>query len=259
MIASDPRRDPAPPREATLDVGEFDSHGTARSIFNGRSIEVEHAIPGERVEALVYGRRRRWARIVDIPSPAPDRVPAPCPHFHDGCGGCPWQMVDIQSQLSRKLENVKTQFTDAGVAVDIRGVQTETDPWRYRMTAGLSVGRQAGFRRRGTQSIVAVTDCLISHPLIGRMASVLNEAIESEGIPNYHGDVSLEVRVVDREEDAGLHTCIVPSPGSRHASIDAILPLARLIAGLETTVGVLYRHNQDLRGQPVRQWALVCP
>ena len=234
-----------PPQEATLEVEEFDAHGTSRAEFGGRTIEVEHGIPGETVETLIYGRRRRWAKLVDIVTPSPDRVEAPCPHFHQGCGGCPWQMLSIQSQLTRKIRRVQGHVASVGLSLGPEDLVKLDEPWRYRITAGLSLGRHAGFRRRGTQSIVAVEDCLISHPLIGRLACYLNQALESELIPDFYGKVGIEVRVVGDNEPR-LHLCVTPSPASRHASIEAVLPLALHLAKFDRISGIVYRHRQDL-------------
>lgn len=235
-----------PPRPAELRVGPFDNHGTARADFEGRPVEVQHGIPGERVDALVYGRRRRWARIESIIDSAPDRVSAPCTHFHEGCGGCQWQMLDYASQLARKRVWVDREFAAADLNLRLSELHSMTDPWRYRGTAGLSLGRNAGFRRHGTQSIVAMHDCLISNPLIGRLADHLNEAIDNEDVPNYFGQVAAEVRAVRHNGSPGLHVAITPSPGSRHASIEAILPLAKSISRLPWISGIVYRHKQDL-------------
>ena len=243
-----------PPREAQLRVGPFDDHGTARADFEGRPVEVQHGIPGELVEALVYGKRRRWAGIESILEAAPDRMPAPCTHFHEGCGGCQWQMMEYGSQLARKREWVDRELTAAGLDLQLDTLHSMLEPWRYRGTAGLSLGRNVGFRRHGTQSIVAMQDCLISHSLIGQLAGHLNEAVESERIPNYFGQVGVEARLVDRGDESGLHLAIMPSPGSRHASIDAVLPLAKEMSRLPCIVGIVYRHRQEppelLFGEP---------
>jgi 23S rRNA (uracil1939-C5)-methyltransferase len=209
-------------------------------------VEVPHGIPGELVDALVYGKRRRWARIEKIAEPAPDRVPALCAHFHEGCGGCQWQMLEYASQLARKRERVDRELSAAGIGLSLDTLHSMPDPWRYRGTAGLSLGRNVGFRRHGTQSIVAMQDCLISHPLIGQLAAHLNEAVEAERIPNYFGQMGVEARVVDRADGSGLHVAIVPSPGSRDASIDAVLPLAKEMSRLPWIVGIVHRHRQEL-------------
>ncbi|SRR5579884_590846 len=243
-----------PPVAARLRLGEFDRHGTTRALLNERSIEVEHGIPGELVDADVFGKRRRWGRITEIVEPSPDRVAAPCPYFHRGCGGCQWQMLDYRSQVDRKRARAEAELDALGLETRIDRVVAMADPWRYRHTAAISLGRSAGFRRRGTQSIIALDDCLISHPLIGQVMQRLNEALESERLPNYLGQVTIETRVVERNGRNALHVAIVPSPGSRHASMEAVMPIALLLARLDCVAGILYRHRQDppqlLAGDP---------
>lgn len=234
-----------PPREAVLQVGPFDDHGTSRAELDGRLLEVEHGIPGEIVEGHVYGKRRRWARVVNILQSAPDRVSAPCPHFHQGCGGCPWQMLDYRSQVERKIRQVETEIDRGGLSIPVTQMHTMTEPWRYRTTAGISLGKHAGFRRHGTQSIVGLDDCPISHPLIGKLASHLNQAIQAGETPNFLGKMAVEVRVAGDPDEPLLHICIVPSPGSPHASVDAVMPLARSLARLSHLSGILYRYRQD--------------
>ena len=235
-----------PPEPAVLEVEEFDAHGTSRALFKDRWIEVEHGIPGEQVQALVNGRRRRWAKITSVTRPAPDRVEAPCPHFHEGCGGCQWQMLAYESQRERKRRRAEAAFADHGFEIVVPPPRSSPEPWRYRATAGISLGHAAGFRRRGSQSIVTMRDCPISDPLIGELAATLNQAIGSGAIPNFLGEVAVEARLVERNGGTGLHTCIVPSPGSRHASLEAVLPLALHLTNLDSVVGVMYRHRQQL-------------
>jgi 23S rRNA (uracil1939-C5)-methyltransferase len=233
-----------PPDEAVLDVTEFDDHGTSRALFKDRWIEVERAIPGEQVRALVYGKRRRWTRIEEVLRASPDRVNAPCDYFHQGCGGCQWQMVAYDSQCERKWLRASQAFADTGLNPRLSRPARLPDPWRYRITAGISLGRSAGFRRRGTQSILRAMDCLIAHPLIGDLLGQLNQWIEASEIEDYHGEVGVDVRVIDGYAAPRLHTCILPSPGSKHASIPAVMGLALKLAELESVAGVVYRHRQ---------------
>ena len=46
--------------------------------------------PGESVTAEVVRTDKRWsrARVVTVLEPSPDRVPVPCAHQLEGCGGC---------------------------------------------------------------------------------------------------------------------------------------------------------------------------
>lgn len=244
-MSAEPARPSRPPEVATLDVLEFDGHGTSRAMFKDRSIEVEHGIPGERVTGLVHGRRRRWAKINTVLTASPDRVDAPCVHFHDGCGGCQWQMLAYASQVDRKVRRARQAFESEGLTLEFSGCRTMDEPWRYRETAGLSLGQAAGFRRRASRSIVAVHDCPISHPLIGRLSAWLNRRVNEGSSPNFRGEVSVEVRVTGDADGQGIHVCVTPSPGSAFATVEAIMPLARILAGFDRVSGVLYRHRQD--------------
>jgi len=60
---------------------------------NGKKavIFVRHAIPGEKVEIEITSTSSNFIRadVVEVISPSPDRVQAPCAYSHrDGCGGC---------------------------------------------------------------------------------------------------------------------------------------------------------------------------
>src|SRR5690606_26300128 len=50
-----------------------------------------------------------WSRAVvtRLVSAGPDCVVAPCPHRHEGCGGCDWQHLAVSAQLPAKLEIVR--------------------------------------------------------------------------------------------------------------------------------------------------------
>jgi 23S rRNA (uracil1939-C5)-methyltransferase len=248
------QQEPQPPQEAVLFVEAFDTHGTARARFKNRWIEVEHGIPGETVRALVHGRRRMWAKIIEVINPAPERVAAPCSYFHQGCGGCQWQMIAYQSQVARKRAQIDTEMAAAGLSLRVSEMYEMSEPWRYRYTAGISLGRQAGFRRHGSQSIVGLNDCLISHPLIGALMAHLNHAIDAGTIPNYRGQVTLDTQISGKPGAESLHVAIRPTPGADLDFHVDIMPLADVLAAFEPVVGVCYRRGeeslQQLRGEP---------
>jgi tRNA/tmRNA/rRNA uracil-C5-methylase (TrmA/RlmC/RlmD family) len=122
--------------------------------------------------------------------------------------------------------------------VDLRLQVTATrslgEPWRYRTTAGISLGRHAGFRRQGSLAIVPIHDCPISHPLIGRTMATLNQCLAAEKLPNYRGRVRLDVRVVD-----GPLLQVVVRPSEDYIAGPAELDtLTSFLAGLESISSV---------------------
>lgn len=219
-----------------LHLGNFDRHGTTRARYNGRWIEVEHGIPGEVVQAELVGGKRPWGRIVEVLEPAPDRVEPPCPYFRDwACGGCQWQQIAYAGQVERKRRAVDATMQRAGHDLAVEAVHL-ADPWRYRSTAGIALGKRAGFRRRGSLAIVPLRDCPISHPLIGRLCAELNDAIEAGSIPDYRGRVRVDVRVVEGRDR--LQTCIRPTEGEYLPAPEMLRPLEITLSSLPDVASV---------------------
>ena len=87
--------------------------GEARQ--NGFVLFVKGAIPGDRVTAQVIKKKRDYAeaRMITLLDPSPDRVQAPCP-YSGFCGGCQWQHVAYERQLSYKKDHVKDALSRIG-------------------------------------------------------------------------------------------------------------------------------------------------
>src|SRR3990170_303227 len=91
--------------ELTIQDLAFGGAGVAK--VDGFVVFVENALPGDRVLATVYRRRRQYAeaRATEILAPAAARVPAPCAHVGI-CGGCRLQELDYAEQLRHKERQV---------------------------------------------------------------------------------------------------------------------------------------------------------
>ena len=69
---------------------------------------VPRALPGERVRIHILGKRGdgQAAALEEVLAPSPDRVPPPCPHFAEGCGGCAVQHWAPAAQACWKRERL---------------------------------------------------------------------------------------------------------------------------------------------------------
>jgi 23S rRNA (uracil1939-C5)-methyltransferase len=182
----------------TVTLSEFDDHGTTRARVGNHWIEVEHGIPGETVKIELMGKKRQRGRIVDLVKSANDRVFPPCEYYREWkCGGCQWQHISYRSQLRRKRRGVEATMKRAGLDLRVTATYSLAEPWRYRTTAGIALGKHAGFRRQGSLAIVPIEDCLISHRLIGELMAVLNKQLETGALPDFRGRVRLDVRLAD--------------------------------------------------------------
>lgn len=164
-------------------------HGPERIV-----LFVRHTLPGERVRARVteLGSGGRFVRAdaVEVLTPSPDRVHAPCPYAGPGrCGGCDWQHVDLAAQRDLKLAVVAEQLERlagmqlAGLGPDGTDVVCEPVPgdreglgWRTRVEVAVGDGR-TGLRAHRSHQVVPVDDCLIAH-----------EGVRSTGVFHAHPD-----------------------------------------------------------------------
>jgi tRNA/tmRNA/rRNA uracil-C5-methylase (TrmA/RlmC/RlmD family) len=148
---------------ARLDASEPEVGGTV--VF------VRHAIPGEQVTVAItegaVGDRFLRGDAVEVHTPSPDRVEAPCPVAGPGlCGGCDLQHVRLDAQREAKAAVVREQLQRlAGIDTDVvvEPLRPDEDGLRWRTRVGfhrLPDGR-LGMRAFRSHEIVPVEDCLI--------------------------------------------------------------------------------------------------
>jgi 23S rRNA (uracil1939-C5)-methyltransferase len=242
------RKAPKPPIELDLQLQDWAGRGSTYAELDGRCILVDRGIPGERVIAAVDRRRSPWRGTVEqVVEASPDRVSPPCPYYLRNCGGCQLQHLAYEAQLGAKRELVDRELRANGLQARIQNVYAMADPWRYRRTAAVALGWEAGFRPRGRRGIVEIHDCLISHPLIGRLTARLNELLRAGRLPNYHGKVWLDCTVVGYDAEPFLQTLL---QGISGLTLDTHPELPEVAATLATIGGVrsvAYRHRS---GEP---------
>jgi len=158
-----------------LTVGAVAAGGScvARTA-EGQVVFVRHALPGERVRAVVTAATTSFLRAdaVEVLEPSPDRVAAPCPYAGPGrCGGCDWQHVALDRQRLLKAELVAEQLSRlAGVErmVQVEAVPGDVDglAWRTRVQFAIQADGAAGLHRHRSGELELVDRCLIAAPAV---------------------------------------------------------------------------------------------
>lgn len=161
---------PGPELELEVERVAHGGHCVARHL--GRVVFVRHALPGERVRAVVTGEGRggRFLRAdaIAVLRAAPGRVAPPCPYAGPGrCGGCDWQHADLATQRELKAAVVREQLQRlAGLELDVVVEAVPGDEeglrWRTRVEFAVDDGGRAGLRRHRSHDVVALDDCLIA-------------------------------------------------------------------------------------------------
>lgn len=153
-------------------------HCVAR--LDGRVVFVRHALPGERVRAVLTDASpaaRFWrADAVEVLEASPARVAPPCPWSGPGrCGGCDWQHVDLAHQRELKQRVLAEQLRRLGgfdldavswwpAAVEAVPGDVDGLGWRTRVRFAVDGAGRAGLRRWHSHDVVPVDSCRIAHP-----------------------------------------------------------------------------------------------
>ncbi|HZU13575.1 MAG TPA: 23S rRNA (uracil(1939)-C(5))-methyltransferase RlmD [Chloroflexota bacterium] len=242
------RKGRRPPLVLDLETADWSARGAVSATAADRTIPVQRALPGEHVIAEVH-RGRPWRGIArDVLRPAPERIEPPCPYYARDCGGCQWQHMTYDAQVITKRRLVDREMERAGVDIRVGRAERMKEPWRYRRTAALAIGWEAGFRPLLRRGIVEIHDCPISHSSIGGLADEINRLLRSGAIPNYHGRVWLDCTVVGSDTEPALQVLIQGISGLTLEEHPELPDVAQRVASLPGVASVAYRHRS---GRPV--------
>jgi 23S rRNA (uracil1939-C5)-methyltransferase len=138
---------------------------------------VRGALPGEVVRARVTGGKKQWRRaeVTEVVAASPYRVTPPCPQVALGCGGCDWQHLNPEYQLTAKTQ-IAIDALSRGAGSDplcdpeLVRAGGRVNPVGYRTTIRVRGGHdgQVGFFAMGSHRVVDAQGCLVAHPGLHR-------------------------------------------------------------------------------------------
>lgn len=156
--------------------------GQGTEAGGGWVVMVPFSLPGERVRAKVFRNHKNYseADLMEVLTPSPHRVTAPCPIF-GRCGGCQYQNFAYDEQLVWKRRQVEELLKYmAGVVFPVSPVIGSPVEYGYRskITPHFNAPRgdgaelPIGFLRQGTRfDIIDVPRCEIATaPINERLA-----------------------------------------------------------------------------------------
>ncbi|MDQ4009371.1 MAG: TRAM domain-containing protein [Actinomycetota bacterium] len=190
------------PVEIELTVGPVGHGGFCVARHEGRVVFVRHALPGERVRAVVTEDRGGSfcrADAVAVLEPVAGRVPPPCPASGPGgCGGCDFQHVDPQMQRRLKGYVVAEQLRRVAgldVAVVVQELPGGALGWRTRTRLAVNDAGQAGFRQHRSHTVLPVPVCPLAMP--GSLDPVLSRRWPPGGELEVVADDSEQIQVAE--------------------------------------------------------------
>lgn len=155
---------------AELDIVRLGQRGEGLARFEGETMAVPYALPGEKIRAEIDGER---AKLVDVITPSADRIPAFCPHF-TLCGGCAVQTLAKPAYEAWKRELVVQALRHAKIETDVAPLIDAHGEGRRRATFHARVidegasrkTLELGFMQARAHKIVSIPDCPILDPAL---------------------------------------------------------------------------------------------
>jgi tRNA/tmRNA/rRNA uracil-C5-methylase (TrmA/RlmC/RlmD family) len=203
-------------RRIEVEVGPVAHGGHCVARAEGRVVFVRHALPGERVLVEVTednGGSFCRADAIDIRTPSPDRVTAPCPLARPGgCGGCDWQHATPAAQRELKASVVMEQLHRlAGIDRQVTVEELPGGPlrWRTRLRLAVDPAGRPGLRAHRSHTVLPLDDCPISVP------DLLAGVVDRTWSTGRDAEHAVEIELT-RDDDGVQHVArLDPVPGTR--------------------------------------------
>lgn len=167
-----------------VEVGPVAHGGHCVARYRGRVIFVRLALPGEVVRVRITEvRRGSFCRgeAVSVLRADPERVQAPCVHFHPGgCGGCDFQHASGVRQRLLKAAVVREQLhhlAGLDVPVEVEELPGGGYGWRTRVRWALDPAGRIGpraVRSHRVEGVNPTQPCLIAAPGLTELAATVD-------------------------------------------------------------------------------------
>ncbi len=141
---------------------------------DSRAVFVPFGLPGERVRVQIATEKKHFARakLLEILEPAPQRIVPKCRHFGE-CGGCHYQHLSHEDQLTVKADILRNQLQRIGKVENppLRPILASPQAWEYRNHVQFHLDKQGqlGFVKADGNDIMPVQECFLPEPAIGAL------------------------------------------------------------------------------------------
>jgi 23S rRNA (uracil1939-C5)-methyltransferase len=178
-----------------LDVESLAYGGNGVARTDGFVVFVRRGLPGDRVRARVTKVKRSHAEAlaVEVLQPGPQHVDAPCSHY-PACGGCRFQDLAYESQLSQKQAWVRDAFQRIGGIAEPpleEIVPCEPEVFHYRNKMEYSFapspsGPVIGFHKAGRwDEVLDIQKCWLTTELGNGIRESVRDWAREEGLEPY--------------------------------------------------------------------------
>jgi 23S rRNA (uracil1939-C5)-methyltransferase len=189
---------------------------------------VPYTVPGDVARIAREGPR---GRVMEILAPGPGRANAQCSHF-GRCGGCALQMLERESYLAWKREQVVNALAQRGLkdapVEAIRAVPAGTRRRAMFKARGMGKAAALGFYKPESRRLVDIAECPVLAPQLARLIAPLKVQLA----PILKPDETAELHVTATENGIDMSLKLKRARGPdilmRLSELASRLSLARL-------------------------------
>jgi len=176
-----------------IDGLTHEAKGVAR--LQGKVTFIAGALPSETVFAQITktGRHFDEAVLTNIIEPSAYRIDPSCQHFNE-CGGCSFQHLMDEQQLSSKADWLKGQLRNVLTNQDLE-LLSDTST-KYRRRARIAVDNKKGylslgFRGKASKDIISIEQCVVLTTPLQETFHSLKQVLSGNDLASSLGHIEL--------------------------------------------------------------------
>jgi 23S rRNA (uracil1939-C5)-methyltransferase len=181
--------------EAVVDIDRLGAQGDGEARLDGQTVRLEGALPGERWQARLSGRRREgWDAQALHRLAGPDRAKPACRHFGT-CGGCRLQHAPVAVYAGFKRQRIVTALARRGLGeVEVAPPMISPPGSRRRLRlAWLRADRRVvlGLHERRSHRVVDLAECPVARPELVTLLPALRDLLGDVAAVGREGELQL--------------------------------------------------------------------
>jgi 23S rRNA (uracil1939-C5)-methyltransferase len=172
--------------EAAVEITGLAYGGSGVGRINGKVVFVPYTAPGDKARIEITSEKKGFSqgRLVEILSPSPSRVTAPCRYF-GRCGGCALQHISYPVQVEWKDRTLRETLKRIGKAEALQWDPPVPSPreFGYRTRARFHAdGPRFGFYEPDSHRVVDIEECPVLDPALNAALSGIRGAFRADGL-----------------------------------------------------------------------------
>ena len=182
--------------EGVIQKVEFPNKGIVAPQGEEKPVIVKNGIPGQKIRFCVNKLRKGKAegRLLEVIEKSPLETRNPVCSIFPACGGCMYQTMSYEEQVSMKSAQVK-EILDSAIVGDyeFEGVKSSPKEFAYRNKMEFSFGDEykdgplsLGLHKKGsTYDVLTATDCKLVHEDMNQILSCVLDYFKERNVSYY--------------------------------------------------------------------------